>query len=76
MLITNNYDIAGNTNEAVIHIPKLRVGRYLFFIQYQLVFKNFTNLQCILEIKKEICSSKKTEILKFWKLKFNKEESN
>ena len=55
MLITNNYDIAGNTNEAVIHIPKLRVDRYLFFIQYQLVFKNFTNLQCILEIKKEIC---------------------
>ena len=50
VLIISNYDIMGNTNKAVIHILKLRVGQYFVFIRYPLLFKNFTDLQCILEM--------------------------
>ena len=55
----------GNAKKTVIHIPELAVGQYLFcFFWYQLLFKNFIDLQSILEIKKDLALAKKTEMLK------------
>ena len=55
----------GNAKKTVIHIPELTVGQYLFvFFWYQLLFKNFIDLQSILEIKKDLALAKKTEMLK------------
>ena len=57
--------------KTVIHIPNFRVGQY--FIRYQLLFKNFTNLQQILDIKKIFALAKNPKISK---LNFNKDESS
>ena len=57
--------------KTVIHIPNFRAGQY--FIRYQLLFKNFTNLQQILDIKKILALAKNPKISK---LNFNKDESS
>ena len=57
--------------KTVIHISNFRVGQY--FIRYQLLFKNFTNLQQILDIKKIFALAKNPKISK---LNFNKDESS
>ena len=44
----------------------------LAFIRYSLLFKNFIDLQQILDIEKNFTEKKKTELLKVWKLNFNK----
>ena len=54
----------GNAKKTVIHIPELTVGQYWFFFWYRLLFKNFIDLQSILEIKKDLALAKKTEMLK------------
>ena len=45
-------DNIGNTKKHVTHIPKVKAD--LFFILYSLLFKTFTDLQQILEIKKTL----------------------
>ena len=54
MLITNNYGNMWNTNKIVIHITKLRGGHDLFLFHTPwLLFKNFTDLQNVVEIKEK-----------------------
>ena len=57
----------GNTSKIVIHISWSQSWSLFVFLLY----KNFTDLQQILETKKNFALAKK----KIWKLNINKEES-
>ena len=59
-----NCDNMENTNKTVTHIPYTQDKSIFGFVLYILVFKNFTDLQQIFEIKK-ICFEQKTKILNF-----------
>ena len=60
MLITNNNDNMRNTNKIVIHIHKLRADQSLFLFHTRwLLFKNFTDLQKVVEIKDNFALTKK-----------------
>ena len=59
----------GVSFKTIIHIPKLGAGQHLFSILYFLIFKNLTDLQKVLEIKK---NEKNTAILKIRKFNFNR----
>ena len=66
MSITNNYGNMRNANKIVIRIHKLRAGQYLFlFHTRQLLFKKFTDLQKIIEIKKNFALAQKPKCYKF-----------
>ena len=53
--------------KTVIHIHQLRVAQY-FFIWCLLLFKNFTDLQQILKIKKDFALAKKPRNAKNFKM--------
>ena len=55
-----------NTNKTVTHIPYTQDKSIFGFVLYILVFKNFTDLQQIFEIKQNFALTKKP---KFWTLK-------
>ena len=60
MLITNNYGSMINANKTVIHIAKLRSGHDLYLLHAPwLLFKNFTHLQKVNEIKENFALAKK-----------------
>ena len=64
MLATSNYDNMCNVKKNCNPYPSAQGWSILAFIQYQLLFKNFTDLQYILNIKKNFCFGKKNEMLK------------
>lgn len=66
MLITNNYDNAGNTNKTIIHIPKHRTNRYSFLFPTRwLLFENFTDLRKFIQTReKNLLLQKKTKMQK------------
>ena len=48
-----------NTNKTVIHILKLRAGQYLFLFHISwLLFKSFTDLQKVVEMKENYVLAK------------------
>ena len=59
MLIINNYGSMRNTNKTVIHILKLMAGQYLFLFHISwLLFKSFTDLQKVVEMKENYVLAK------------------
>ena len=74
MLITNNYGSMINANKTVIHIAKLHSGHDLYLLHAPwLLFKNFTHLQKVNEIKENFAlAKKKKKMLKVWILNMDK----
>ena len=77
VLITTNYRYMKKIKKSAIHISRLRTGQYmLLFHTCWLLFKNFNDLQKVVEIKADFALAKKTQNAKHMKININKEVSN